>query len=78
MLDHDLKLLLDVAVDAGEIALKYFQNDPKKWEKDDAQGPVTVADLEINAMLETRLQAARPDYGWLSEESEDKIGRAHV
>jgi myo-inositol-1(or 4)-monophosphatase len=73
--DHDLKLLLDVAVDSGDIALKYFQNDPKKWEKDDAQGPVTVADLEINAMLETRLQAARPDYGWLSEESEDNSSR---
>ena len=32
---------------------------------------MTAADLEINEMLEDRLGAARPDYGWLSEESED-------
>lgn len=72
---RDLELLLDAAADAGEIALKYFKNDPETWDKDDDQGPVTVADLEINAMLETRLQAARPDYGWLSEESEDSTAR---
>ena len=75
MPERDLKLLLDAAADAGGIALKYFQNDPEKWDKDDGQGPVTVADLEINAMLETRLQSARPNYGWLSEESEDNAKR---
>lgn len=72
---RDLQLLLDAAADAGEIALKYFQNDPETWDKGDGQGPVTVADLEINTMLETRLTAARPDYGWLSEESEDGTAR---
>lgn len=75
MPERDLKLLLDAAADAGDIALQYFQNDPEKWDKGDDQGPVTVADLEINAMLETRLQVARPDYGWLSEESEDSASR---
>ena len=75
MPERDLKLLLHAALEAGEIALKYFQNNPKTWEKDDDQGPVTIADLEINTMLEARLQAARPEYGWLSEESEDCTSR---
>lgn len=72
---RDLDLLLDVAGDAGDIALKYFQQDPEHWDKAGEQGPVSVADLEINRMLETRLQAARPDYGWLSEESPDDLAR---
>ncbi|MDB9857140.1 3'(2'),5'-bisphosphate nucleotidase CysQ [Amylibacter sp.] len=72
---HDLELLLDVAGTAGDIALKYFKNDPETWEKDGDQGPVTVADMEVNAMLETRLKAARPDYGWLSEETDDDLAR---
>lgn len=75
---RDLDLLLDVAAEAGDIALKYFKNDPEAWDKDGDQGPVTVADLEVNAMLESRLQAARPDYGWLSEESEEDKMRLHA
>lgn len=75
MPERDLQLLLDAAADAGVIALRYFQNEPETWDKGDGQGPVTVADLEVNAMLETRLQAARPDYGWLSEETEDSTAR---
>ena len=71
----DLDLLLSVAQEAGEIALKYFKNDPETWEKEGDQGPVTVADLEVNRMLEARLKAARPDYGWLSEETEDDLAR---
>jgi myo-inositol-1(or 4)-monophosphatase len=72
---RDLELLLDVASEAGEIALKYFKNDPEAWDKDGDQGPVTIADLEVNRMLEARLQAARPDYGWLSEETDDNEAR---
>lgn len=68
---RDLDLLLDVAEEAGDIALKHFQQDPEHWDKPGEQGPVSVADLEVNRMLEYRLQAARPDYGWLSEESPD-------
>lgn len=75
MPERDLQLLLDAALEAGEIALKYFKQDPETWEKDDDQGPVTVADLEVNAMLETRLRAARPSYGWLSEETDDDMAR---
>jgi len=65
----DLALLVDAAEAAGEIALKHFGGDVETWEKP-GEGPVTAADLEIDRMLHAELGGARPDYGWLSEESE--------
>ncbi|MEM6306791.1 MAG: 3'(2'),5'-bisphosphate nucleotidase CysQ [Pseudomonadota bacterium] len=67
----DLALLTDAARAAGDIARRYFKSDPQIWDKSDGQGPVTQADLEIDAMLKSRLQSARRDYGWLSEETDD-------
>jgi myo-inositol-1(or 4)-monophosphatase len=69
--DRDIELLKNAALQAGEIALKHFRKDPKKWDKSEGQGPVTEADIEVNQMLLDVLRAERPDYGWLSEESED-------
>lgn len=71
----DLKLLLNAGEAAGEIAKRYFRANPETWDKKDGQGPVTEADLEIDRMLKAELLAARPDYGWLSEESEDSAAR---
>jgi len=71
----DLSLLLSAAEAAGEIARRYFKADPDTWDKGAGQGPVTEADLAINRMLNAELLAARPDYGWLSEESEDGTAR---
>lgn len=71
MLENDLELLLDAVNAAGKIALRYFRKNPKVWEKGSNEGPVTEADIEINNMLVDRLLSARPDYGWLSEETED-------
>lgn len=70
MPEHDLALLTDAARAAGDIALRYFRNAPKVWEKH-GEGPVTEADIAVNDMLLERLRAARPAYGWLSEESPD-------
>ena len=67
----DLKLLTDAALAAAEIGKRFFREDPEVWDKGGSQGPVTEADLAIDAMLNTELRAARPDYGWLSEETED-------
>lgn len=68
---RDLALLTEAAQAAGRIAARFWQQQPAQWEKDDNAGPVTEADLAVDAMLRERLMAARPDYGWLSEESED-------
>ena len=67
---NDLALLIDAARAAGDIALRYFRNSPKVWEKN-GEGPVTEADIAVNDMLIKRLRGARPTYGWLSEESPD-------
>ena len=71
----DLALLVDAAHEAGAIALRYFKRDPQTWDKGDGAGPVTEADLAVNSMLEGRLRRARPDYGWLSEETPDSTDR---
>ncbi len=71
----DLALLVEAAIAAGEIARRHFDGAPKVWDKPDGFGPVTEADLEVNDMLRERLSAARPDYGWLSEESPDDPAR---
>jgi len=67
----DLDLLIQAARESGNIACGYFNAAPEVWEKSDGQGPVTEADLHVNRQLEADLKNARPDYGWLSEETED-------
>lgn len=63
--DHDA---LTQAVRAGgALALERFGQPGAVWEKSPGD-PVSEADLAVNAVLETRLKAHRPDYGWLSEE----------
>ncbi len=74
-LARDLDLLVDAAREAGAIALRYFKRNPQIWDKGSGAGPVTEADLAVNAMLEDRLRRARPDYGWLSEETPDSADR---
>jgi len=72
---RDLALLTDAAREAGRIAMRYWRRDPQVWDKGGEHGPVTEADLAVNEMLQSRLLAARPDYGWLSEETPDSVDR---
>lgn len=71
----DLALLQDAAAAAAEIAERHFAGRRDAVEKPGGHGPVTQADLEIDRMLRAELRAARPDYGWLSEESENDPSR---
>lgn len=71
----DLALLIGAARTAGDIALPFWREDPKTWDKGGGAGPVTEADLAVDAMLRATLTAARPAYGWLSEESENDPAR---
>ena len=70
----DLDLILDAAREAGELALKARAGGLKIWSKEGGS-PVTDADLAVDALLKERLRAARPDYGWLSEETVDDPSR---
>ncbi len=70
----DLALLESTVREAGGIARGFFGGDYKRWSK--AQGsPVTEADLAVDRFLNERLRAARPTYGWLSEETDDDPAR---
>ena len=75
MPDNDLALLIEAAMRAAKIALPFANHAARAWEKKDGSGPVTEADLAVNDMLHTFLRNARPNYGWLSEETEDDHAR---
>lgn len=72
--DQDLTLIRQAAFDAGRLALEYREQGLKVWSKDNAS-PVTDADLAVDTFLKERLLSARPDYGWLSEETADNTDR---
>ncbi len=72
--EADLKLLEAAAGEAGALAMRYFRQNPNVWEKDGGS-PVSEADIAVDDLLRTRLLAARPGYGWLSEETADDGSR---
>jgi myo-inositol-1(or 4)-monophosphatase len=70
----DLALATAVAEVAADMALGHYNASSEWWEK--APGdPVGVADLEVDAYLKAALIGARPDDGWLSEETADTADR---
>ena len=73
--DHDL--LRRAVRDAGALALDYFRRGRDRYEvREKSPGdPVTEADLAVDAALREALVGARPDYGWLSEETDDDPAR---
>jgi myo-inositol-1(or 4)-monophosphatase len=76
----DLELAVAAARQAGALALSHFGTALDVTDKAPGQ-PVTIADLETDALLRRLLLGGRPDYGWLSEETADgpdRIGRRRV
>ena len=73
-LEADLALIRDAAREGGEIAMRYFRKDPETWFKN-GQSPVSAADIAVDDFLRRTLRAARPYYGWLSEETMDSPER---
>ncbi|MFO1247371.1 MAG: 3'(2'),5'-bisphosphate nucleotidase CysQ [Alphaproteobacteria bacterium] len=71
---EDLTLLEDTVREAGHIARSFYGGDYKRWNKEGGS-PVTEADLAVNKYLCDTLTAARPGYGWLSEETTDDPSR---
>lgn len=71
----DLALIQTAVRQAGQICLDaYHRNDSRVWDKSENH-PVTDADIAVNDYLQTTLRSARPDYGWLSEETQDDSSR---
>lgn len=74
MPESDLALLECAVREAGAIAKAVYERPYQTWNKKDGS-PVTEADLAVNKFLNGVLRSARPDYAWLSEESEDDAAR---
>lgn len=72
--DADLELILDAARIAGECARAMRRTGLSTQSKADGT-PVSDADTAVDLLLKTRLGDARPDYGWLSEETADDPAR---
>ncbi|KAA0699648.1 3'(2'),5'-bisphosphate nucleotidase CysQ [Neorhizobium sp. P12A] len=72
---NDLELIVDAARQAGEVALRYFRREPEVWWKNEGRSPVSAADFAANEALASILRTARPNYGWLSEETDDDPAR---
>lgn len=66
----DLDLICVAAHEAAKTALSYFGKNPKVWMKP-GDSPVSEADFAADRVLKEYLLSARPDYGWISEETKD-------
>jgi myo-inositol-1(or 4)-monophosphatase len=70
----DTALLEDAVREGGAIARTFLTGQNKIRSKTDGS-PVSEADLAVDRFLTGRLRPARPDYAWLSEETEDDLAR---
>lgn len=67
-LKQDQELLHAAVQAAGKEAMRFFRAGVKSWHKK-PNDPVSEADMAVDTLLRDKLMGARPDYGWLSEES---------
>lgn len=73
-----------IAEEAGQLALRYFRpgaTTSARVEFKDGGSPVTEADFAVDRFLTAKLRALAPDFGWLSEETEDsaeRLSRSHI
>lgn len=77
MPESDLDLLIRAAAEGAKIALSYWQTD-QRVDRKDGGSPVSEGDFAVDKYLRETLLAARPDYGWLSEETEDDPARLNA
>jgi myo-inositol-1(or 4)-monophosphatase len=71
----DAALLYDAVREAGALGQSLARRgNLRQWTKPDGSH-VTEGDLAINTLLEERIRTARPDDGWLSEETPDEPQR---
>jgi myo-inositol-1(or 4)-monophosphatase len=75
--EGDLELIRAAALEAGRLALESRAEGLKVWSKPGGS-PVTDADIAVDTLLKLRLKGARPNYGWLSEETIDDEARLQM
>ena len=73
-LKEDHALLIEIVREGGALALSYFHGGVKHWDKGYG-APVSAADHAVDDFLRQKLLDHRPQYGWLSEETEDDSKR---
>ena len=66
----DIEIAEEAAIEAGKIILSYYKSGYSIKEKG-YKNPVTTADYESDNCIKKLLTEARPEYGWLSEETAD-------
>lgn len=71
---NDLDLITEAARTVGEVARTLLAQGLTSWAKEGGS-PVTNADIEVDSLLKAMLLQARPEYGWLSEETADDPAR---
>jgi myo-inositol-1(or 4)-monophosphatase len=76
-LQADLDLIRGAALEGGRLALEARAEGLKIWTKPEGS-PVSDADIAVDTLLKLRLLNARPNYGWLSEETADDPARLEV
>lgn len=72
----ELELALEIAVEAGNLTLKYFRQRSLKVEKKRDKSPVTEADKRAEKLIRTRLMKAFAKDGFLGEESGEKPSKS--
>ncbi len=74
---NDDALIKTVTRAAGALALDYFKRGiggVEAWDKSPGN-PVSEADMAVDQLIRDQLMGARPDDGWLSEETADDHAR---
>ena len=73
-MNSDLNIAKEAAIEAGGLILNYYKADYEIKNKG-YHNPVTTADHAADSRLKEILISAKPDYGWLSEETVDSPER---
>jgi histidinol-phosphatase len=69
-----MTLACELAREAGQLTLRYFQRDDLKVDLKSDDSPVTIADREAEQLLRKRIAAAYPHDGILGEEFGEETG----
>jgi myo-inositol-1(or 4)-monophosphatase len=73
-MEKELNIAIQASKEAGEVIMEYYKADYEIREKG-YHNPVTTADHAADSRLKEILIEARPEFGWLSEETVDSPDR---